>query len=311
MRINRKNDLSLRLLEIFGTMMLNQTTVGAAAELGISQPAVSSAIKQLEQQVGFPLFERRNRRLQPTEEARSLFAEIEPIFLHLRSVEGHVRDLREGTAGKLRIMATPPLGHSIIPVVLRRFLADRPGVMVQYDVRRMEHVIEAVEIGAAEIGVVLGLESHPAVDVRVMRRSDMVALLPSGHPLAGKPVITPQDCALHGHIGLDGASRLGLLVQSAFERDGVPYQPRVEVRYCHTSAVLANAGIGVAVVDSFTSSFVANLDVVARPFAPAIRIGACRLTRADAPLSRLASGFAAEMERLLNADDNAGRTAAE
>ena len=91
MKITRKNDLSLRLLEIFGAVIVNQTTVQAAEDLGISQPAVSIAIKQLEEQLGFNLFERRNRRLQPTQEAHILFADIEPIFSNLRSLETSIR----------------------------------------------------------------------------------------------------------------------------------------------------------------------------------------------------------------------------
>ncbi len=233
MRVTRKNDLSLRLLEVFGAVMLHRTTVDAAEDLGVSQPAVSLSIKQLEKQLGFTLFERRSQRLQPTEEARSLFGRVEPILLQLRSVETHVQDLRNGTAGNLRIMATPPLGHSVIPKVLRSYLADRPGVTVEYDVRRMEHVIEEVEVGSADLGLVLGLESHQAVDVRVLRSERMVALVPEDHPLAHADIITPSDCVSHGHIGLDQVSRLGVLLRYAFQAHGVPYQPRVVVRYCH------------------------------------------------------------------------------
>lgn len=300
MRIDRRNDLSLRLLEIFGSMMLRQTTVDTAADLGISQPAVSLAIKQLEGQLGFPLFERRNRRLLPTEEARSLFAEIEPIFLQLRAVEGHVRDLRKGTAGKLRVIATPPLGHSVIPVALRNFLADRPGVSVHYDVRRLENVIEEVEAGASELGVVLGLYSHPAVEVRVLRRDDMVALVRHDHPLASADDITPKDCEEYGHIGLDIASRLGQATQASFDEAGVPYLPRVEVRYCHTAAVMANAGLGIAVVDRYTAGFLSNLELSVHPFTPAVSVGACLITRRNLPLSRMAQGFIDEIEAALN-----------
>lgn len=305
MRVTRKNDLSLRLLEVFGAVMLHRTTVDAAEDLGVSQPAVSLSIKQLEKQLGFTLFERRSQRLQPTEEARSLFGRVEPILLQLRSVETHVQDLRNGTAGNLRIMATPPLGHSVIPKVLRSYLADRPGVTVEYDVRRMEHVIEEVEVGSADLGLVLGLESHQAVDVRVLRSERMVALVPEDHPLAHADIITPSDCVSHGHIGLDQVSRLGVLLRYAFQAHGVPYQPRVVVRYCHTSAVLGSVGMGVSIVDHFTAMSMADHGLVIRPFLPEIRVGACLLTRPNTPLSRLASGMVDALDAALVGDSGA------
>jgi len=301
MRIARKNDLSLRLLEVFGAVMLHRTTVDAAAELGISQPAVSLSIKQLEAQLGFALFQRRNQRLQPTEEARSLFARVEPILLQLRSVESHVRELRTGTAGHLRIMATPPLGHSVIPEVLRSFLAARPGVTVNYDVRRMEHVIEEVETGAADVGLALGLDRHQAVDVRVLQSDRMMALVPAGHPLSRAEAVTPRDCAEHGHIGLDQVSRLGMLLRHAFDADDVAYLPRVIVRYCHTSAVLASVGMGVSIVDSFTARFMTHHGLVVRPFRPEIRVGACLMTQHDTPPSLLLAAFIEELEQALAA----------
>lgn len=302
MRIDRKNDLSLRLLEVFGAVMLHRTTVDAAEELGVSQPAVSLSIKQLEKQLGFTLFERRSQRLLPTEEARSLFARIEPILLQLRSIETHVHDLRNGTAGNLRIMATPPLGHSVIPKVLRSYLSERPGVTVEYDVRRMEHVIEEVEVGSADLGLVLALESHQAVDVRVLQSESMVAMVQADHPLAKADVITPSDCVQHGHIGLDQVSRLGVLLRYAFQAHGEPYQPRVIVRYCHTSAVLGSVGMGVSIVDRFTAMSMADHGLVIRPFEPEIRVGACLLTRRETPMSRLASGFVSAVEQALSED---------
>lgn len=291
MKITRRNDLSLRLLEVFGTLMQHQTTVASAEHLGISQASVSTAIKQLERQLGFALFERDKKRMVPTNDARSLFQEIEPLFEQLRSVESRVRDLRGGSVGKLRLMATPPLGHSVVPGALFRFLKDRPGVTVQYDVRRMENVIDAVAIGAADIGLCLGLEDHPGVTVQKLRTDRMVALMRADHPLAKLTVIGPRDLEGAGLIGLDRASRLGALVQNAFERACVPYTPQVEVRYCHTAAVLAHSGSGVAIVDSYTAGFLPNMDLVVRPFDPPISVTACMLTRPGRPQSTLAEAF--------------------
>ena len=291
MKIARRNDLSLRLLEIFGTLMLYQTTVAAAEELGISQPSVSTAIKQLEAQLDFALFERKKRRMVPTPEARSLFQEVEPLFEQLRSVESRVRDLRGGSVGKLRIMATPPLGHSLVPGALSAFLDARSDVTVQYDVRRMENVIDAVAIGAADIGLCLALESHPGVTVETLKTERMVALMRNDHPLAKMSVISPQDAAEYGFIGLDRASRLGHLLQNAFEVSQVAYTPQVEVRYCHTAAVLAHSGNGLAVVDAWTASFLPNMYMVCRAFDPPIQLSACMLSRPGRPLSRLAEEF--------------------
>lgn len=294
-RIKRKNDLSLRLLEIFGAMMVNQTTTDTAAELGISQPAVSAAIKQLEGQLGFPLFDRHKRRLVPTDEARSLFREVEPIFAHLRSVENHVRGLQSASEGTLRMMATPPLGHTLVPGLLRQFLEHRPGVTVKYDVRRMEHVIEAVEIGSADVGLVIGLDDHPAVAVEILRQLPMVALLPQGHALAGQDEITPADCLAHGFIGIEPGSRLGTMLRAAFDDAGVAYLPRVEARYCHTCAVLSNAGIGIAIVDHYTAEFLRDSRVVRRPFAPSMLVNANLLTRKSVKPSILVRALIADI----------------
>ncbi|HAR53263.1 LysR family transcriptional regulator [Roseovarius nubinhibens] len=302
MKISRKNDLSLRLLEVFGAMMTHQTTVQAAEDLGISQPAVSLAIRQLEEQLGFQLFERRNRRLVPTQEARILFTEIEPIFLNLRSLETRVRDLREGRSGVLRVLATPPLGHSVMPLALKRFLKTRQGVSVQFDIRRMENVIEAVEAGTVDFAFLLGMQSHPGIDVTVMKVTPMVALLAKDHPLAAKPFVTAGDCAEHGHmgLGLDRGSRLGVLLRQAFEAANAPYRPAVEVRYCHSAAVLANAGLGIAIVDSYTPAMIAKMDLVVKPFTPSIQMNACLLTRKDTALPRLASDFVKEVSQVMD-----------
>lgn len=291
MKIARRNDLSLRLLEVFGTLMLCRTTTAAAEELGISQPSVSTAIKQLEGQLGFSLFERTKKRLIPTDDARILFTEVEPMFEQLRSVEARVRDLRVGATGKLRIMATPPLGHSVVPEALSVFMEPRPDVTVQYDVRRMENVIDAVAIGGVDIGLCLGLANHPEITVQTLRNDRMVALMRSDHPLAALPIITPSDITAHRFIGLERASSLGLAVQNAFYETHTPYRPQVEVRYCHTAAVLAKACQAVTIVDRYTAGFPPDSELESRPFDPPIGVPACIILRRGRPESRLAGEF--------------------
>jgi len=289
LKIHRKNDLNLRLLEIFEAVMRCQTTIDAAEELGISQPAVSTAIKKFEKQVGFNLFDRSGRVMKPTEEARLLLNEVEPVFALLRNIEGEIRDLRSTKSGRLRVAATPPLGHSALPEVLRNFLEERPGVTVRYDIRRLETVLESVETGAVEIGFVLGLEHHRDLEVIQLGESELVCVMPVGHPLCANDAITPADIAKHSFIGLE--SNIGVTIRRAFHEAGVVHSPRAEVRYCHTACVLANAGIGVGIVDPYSAHFASSLNVELRPFHPKTPITAAAVIRSNANYSRVALEF--------------------
>ena len=223
MRIKRKNDLSLRLLEVFGTMMRCQTTIEAAGELGISQPAVSAGIKQLESQLGMTLFARVNQRLQPTQEAREIFIEIEPVFTSLRSFASRVRDIQSGNSGRLRIMATPPLGHTVVPLALKNFLVGRKNVSIFYDVRRLENVVEAVEFGLVDVGFVMALDRHSVVEISQINETDMVCLVPEGHSLESEDAITPDLLSRHDFIGIEVASRVGQrIVRALLQKFALP-----------------------------------------------------------------------------------------
>ena len=291
----------LRAWEVFGTLMRCGTTVAAAETLGISQSAVSLAVSELETRLGFDLYVRDKRRLEPTEAAHVLMAEIAPLFDQLGVVELRAADIRDGTAGRLRIMATPPMGHSVVPRALRMFLAPRPAVKVHYEIGRLERVIDAVAAGLTDVGLVLGSADMTvrSVDVRVLRVDPLVALVPRGHPLCERETIGPREIAGHDFIGLEASSPLGQALRAAFHACGAPYAPQVETRYCHTAAVLADAGNGLAVVDRYTALFLPNLEMRRVAFRPVTEIAACLLTRRGPAPSDLSSAFALDLVQAL------------
>src|SRR6266540_786068 len=127
--------MNLRQLEILRAVIRHRTTVAAADELALSQPAISNALKAMEAQAGFALFERVNNRLFPTSEAMALYKESEAIFALHAKLENRVRDLRESRSGHLSIVATPPLAYSIITPALSGFLRRRQQTRVFFDVR--------------------------------------------------------------------------------------------------------------------------------------------------------------------------------
>ncbi|KMK68975.1 LysR family transcriptional regulator [Puniceibacterium sp. IMCC21224] len=292
-------DVSLRLLEIFAGMMQCATTVETAEFLGISQPAVSTGLRQLENQLGLSLFERTGRRLSPTLEARDLFEEIRPLFGILRSFSTRAQNLRSGQIGRLRVISTPPLGYSLGPRALRSFNAARPDVTVSYDVRRLENVLDAVQMGLADIGLVLNNERPETVNSELLARSQMVVLMQEHDPLAAEPFVTAKMLSGTPIVGIDQASQLGRLVSRGFALGGGTYRPGVEVRYCQTAAALVAEGMGMTVVDPYSAEPYLCRGLVTRPFSPACEVRAQILTRKGVPHSGLLLTFMEELRRQL------------
>jgi DNA-binding transcriptional LysR family regulator len=294
-------------MEILRALIRHRTTVAAAEELALSQPAVSNALKVMEAQAGFILFHRVNNRLFPSAEALALHEEGETIFALHAKLESRVRDLRESRSGRLAIMGTPPLAYSVIPPALKRFLLDRPRTRVFFDVRRYEGVIDGVLSRVAELGFALGLSHEPGIAHEVVHAGEMVCVLPPHHDLAARAVISAADLAGLPLIGLERGTRLGEAVRASFEEAGVPYVPTVEVRYCNTACVLAAAGVGVSVVDPFSprqtgghetgGHETGGHEVTVRRFVPRTPAVAYMLWSEAQPLSRIAQTFRDEVRK--------------
>ncbi|SFB16925.1 DNA-binding transcriptional regulator, LysR family [Poseidonocella pacifica] len=295
-------ETSMRLLEIFAAMMGQRTTVATAESLGISQPAVSAGLRQLETQLGLTLFERTGRHLEPTLEARSLYEEIRPLFGIVRSFGMRARDLRNGRVGRLRVISTPPPGYSLIPQAMRGFLDTRPDVTVSFDVRRLGNVLSAVQTGQADVGVGLTNGRLPNVTSEDLRTGQMVALLPHDHPLARDATVKVGALTHERFIGIDQESHLGRMVAQAFEDAGVTYHPQLETRYCQTAASLAANGMGVCIVDPWSAhpylaEHAGGQRLVGRPLAQPCPIHCMMFTRRGIPHSGLLKIFMAEIRR--------------
>ncbi len=295
--------MNLRQLEILRAIIRNRTTTAAAEALGLSQPAVSNAIKLMEKQAGFALFERINNRLFPTPEALTLQEDGEAIFALHAGLENRVRDLRESKAGHLRLAATPPMGHGIIAVALRGFLARRPLVRVFLDVKRFEGVTGSVEAGLADLGFMLGEDKNAALTKSPLSTGNMVCVMPPHHELARKPSVTPEDLASHAFIALERGTMMGEAVRESFRLAACPFNFVIEARYCNTACALVESGVGIAVVDPFSPISYPSRNLTTRPFLPVTRIDAYATWSPNRPLSRLAETFLQEVRNAMNDTD--------
>src|SRR5262249_24890518 len=122
--------LNLRQFEIFRAVMMAGSLTGAGRHLHMSQPAVSKAVKRMEDQLGFRLFRREQGRAQPTAEANNLFREVDKIFNTVSVVEKYVREMRDTHSGLVTLACTPTMSCSFVAQAIAKFRAGRPKVRV-------------------------------------------------------------------------------------------------------------------------------------------------------------------------------------
>lgn len=280
-----------RQLETFAAVMKSGTVSRAAELLGITQPAVSRTIAELERSVGFLLFDRVRNRIIPTPEAKLFYAQVEASFRGMDTLRAAAARIRDHGSGQLRVGSLSALGSSLVPKAVRRFRETHPDIDVTLMVLPSRDVRDGVASGQFDVGLaadeidVTGVLHQPFVSPRVL------CALPLGHPLADNEVITPYD--LHGlpfvaYVPEDRArQRLDLIFQEA------DVAPRivVETIYAATVCALVAEGVGVGLVSPYAVAGADPTRLVLKPFEPAVHSKSLLILPLDRPKSQLVRDF--------------------
>ena len=148
--------LDVGLVLHFGAVAEDLSFTRAAARLGMAQPWLSTRIRQLETQLGVPLFARSTRRVELTEEGHALFARAKPLMEAARAVEELAGTLRGG-AGRLRV-GMPPYGSRIPEriALVGEFARRWPSTSVELDVGWTPVLLDRVRQGSLDLAFVIG-----------------------------------------------------------------------------------------------------------------------------------------------------------
>ena len=260
---------SIRQLQAFNSVASLGSVTGAAAQLDISQPAVSRLLSSFSNSVGFTLFTRHHGRLEPTPEARYLLTEVQQVLEGLQRLETLKRDIPERTAGHLRIACLPGFATSHLPQVLSRFLDKKPGVTITLEPDRPERIMEWIIGEQYDCGITDGRPRHPATESNSYQIRT-VCIFPKGHPLGQKTEIWPEDITSEKviHTRRDGA--FFSVLEQVFSSRGVKLPTWIETRQFTAACTLVSQGAGVSVVSELDAVQFLDKNVEMRPFRPIV-----------------------------------------
>lgn len=249
--------MNSRPIEIFHAVMKTGSATAAASNLGITQPAVTTAIKQLEGELGFNLFHREGGRLQATSEARILDAEaarIEDSLIMFRRLAGR---LKKDMTSHLRIAAPPAFCHQIIPQTIALFVEENHDCLIDVSTLHHDQVLSnATEGGGANsLGFSFGLSGRRGLGSTHIGQADIVALVPITWPQASHESLTIDTITGLPVIGTYANEPLGLAVERLIVDAHVTLNIVARAHNHSVAASLVEKGIGLAVLDSVTASF--------------------------------------------------------
>lgn len=283
--------MNLRELEIFRAIMRGGSITEAARILNVSQPAVSTALRHAEDQLGMKLFRREGGRIHPTTEAKNLYPQVESLFEKMGAIQRYADDLREAHAGLVSVASTPTLSYSLLTRAVTRLREVRPKVRVLIDVARTRDIIDQAATRQVDVGLISTPTQNPGLIVEMLGQSEMLCVMRSTHPLASRPYVTPTEVKRYPLI-TNTRHPLFHELQRTFSESGVDIEPAIAIATNHnvTSCLLVESSDCVAIVDPWIDvGFFRG--VIRKPFRPRVDIRPRMISSRTHPLSQVASLF--------------------
>lgn len=279
--------MTLTQLEIFSLVAELQGFTRTAHRLGISQSAVSHAIKALEQELGVELFRRHQSLVELSDIGAQLLGRARAMLGLANTLQQEAADARGMKRGTLRIGSFGPTASiRILPTLLRQFRQAYPGIEVHVDEGPDRQVIQWLDERRIDVGfVVLDQERFDTV---ALFKDQLVALLPAGHPLAANAALPLQALCDDPFILTEAGS--SELVMRLFSEARL--RPKVRYRCAQLLSTLeaVSRGDGLSIVAQASLPEHVDPRYAARPLSPAVprRIGLAVLDRRQSSPATLA-----------------------
>jgi DNA-binding transcriptional LysR family regulator len=242
--------MELRHLRYFAAVAETCHFGQAADQLHVAQPALSYAIRQLEDELNVTLFNRTTRQVSLTPAGEFLKLEVARILAGVDDAERGVRRIAAGRSGLLRVGLTGTAAFSHLPRLARMLREELPGVAMEIQADMLTPMqCEQLRSGALDVGVLRPPAVGDDIELRIIDVESLVLAVSADHRLAAEPVVSLTDLRSETFVAYSSRdSAVNDAVLRSCKRAG--FVPHREHSAPGTAVLLAlvAAGFGVAVL---------------------------------------------------------------
>ncbi|MGC2301163.1 MAG: LysR family transcriptional regulator [Acidobacteriaceae bacterium] len=300
----------LRHIRAFLKIAETRNFTRAAADLHVSQSALTVQVQQLEESLGVRLFDRNKRGVMLTAAGKDVFGPLLRLFHDAQTIVEHARDLSSASSGFVSIAALPTVCAGPLPELVRSFLESHPGIRVQISDVIAERVREAVLKREVDFGIGTLHGRDAELRATPLFQDHLVVFTPPGHSLAEKHTVTLREASAYGLILPGRASSVRDAVEAIAHRERLLLDVRYETNFMPTALAFVRAKLGIAILPE-TAAGAATSDFKIVPLNNRFSNRQIEmLARRDAAMSPAAASLARHLLYKLHVRKRDGRSAA-
>lgn len=227
----------------------------AAARLHISQPPLSSRIKQLELELGIQLFERSTRSVTLTDAGTRLLVPARKVLGQVKIAENLAGAIAAGDQGVIRIAFAGASSQRSLPRLTRAVREQYPGIELQLQSQTYVYTaLEKLLDGSVDLAFARLPTPHPELESRVVEIEEILCALPESHPRAHEPSLSLADLYDEDFVSLP--SDAGSILQATMFALCVTagFRPRVSQVAPDSATVLALVAAGAGITITLSSA---------------------------------------------------------
>ncbi|MGV2864236.1 LysR family transcriptional regulator [Achromobacter sp. AGC39] len=279
--------LNLDHLRTFAQVIELGSFSAAAERGGVTQPAVSLQIRQLERRFGLKLVERVGRPAGPPAAGLELLTHIRVIDAALAQAEQAMTAHASQVSGRIRLGTGATACTYLLPPILAQLRRRFPALDIVASTGNTVDMLRGLENNTLDMGLVTLPAPGRMLQVTPVMEDEFVAIFPARDAAAIPAQITPQALAPWPLVLFEPGARTRRLVDDWFEAAGVAAKPVMELGSTEAMKEIVAAGLGCAVLPKLAVSGAGQRDVLAvRTLTPRLSRELAIVMRRDKPLSR-------------------------
>jgi DNA-binding transcriptional LysR family regulator len=238
---------NLERLRVFYAVSQAESFTEAAEILHLTQPGVSRHIKQMEEELGAPLFDRMGRKVALTPAGEVLYEAAKEAMGSVATAEQRIQELAGLRGGRLRVGASFPVGLYVLPRVLAAYRREHPAIEVSLAISTTAKIESQVLDNKLDLGLVSADVQHPKLLTLPIMTDELVVIVPPDHKWANRRTVKAQELTEETFIVAARGAGARAVVEERLTEKGIALRNILDFVNAEGAKHAVEAGLGVSI----------------------------------------------------------------